>query len=190
MRAFVAIDLDPGALDVLAEARRAFLHGAPSWAGEKWVEEHNLHITLAFLGSVDEAVSRALVSALVAAGARHEAFHLDPAGLRAVPALRRATMLWACYAQAPAAEALSADLRTAALTFAPETAVRPFTAHVTLVRSRRPRPVPAGALQAADEAVSTRLSVLSVPSVTLYSSTLTRHGPEYECVAALPLRRA
>ncbi len=69
-----------------------------------------------------------------------------------------------------------------------ESDARPFVPHITLVRARRPRPVSAALLSAAEE--QTRLALLqpmSVASATLFSSVLTPQGPIHERLARFAL---
>lgn len=105
------------------------------------VPKANLHVTLAFLGSVPEASLGALlelardVSRRVAP-ARAIAMHLD-----AIEHWRRAEILCAAASRMPpGAEELSGTLRSALLAaaFAPD--LKPFRAHVTIARRVRRAP--------------------------------------------------
>jgi 2'-5' RNA ligase len=66
MRLFVAVTPPPEALDEL-EAAVAPLR--PSWRDLRWTGRQNWHVTLAFLGQVDEAVADGLAPALATAAA-------------------------------------------------------------------------------------------------------------------------
>jgi len=182
-RCFVAIELSDEIRARLAETRRVLVAGAPAWRGEKWVAAENLHITLKFLGNLEEyqiaEVGEAIAQAVVGAGP----FSLTLAGLRAVPNARRCGMVWARFTgDEPACRDLAARIDAAAIACGIEPESRPFKPHVTLVRARRPRHLSDEALSSADTvATDPRLS-MSVLSATLVASTLTRTGPVYEAI--------
>lgn len=190
-RAFVAIDLDDALRDALVGACDAVRSAAPGWAGEKWVPAGNLHVTVRFLGDVaDEAVTP-LGDAIAEAVAGTAAFALRVSGIRAVPSVRSARMLWADLAgDAGAADSLAAAVERAVAPYSPTEEPRPFRAHVTLVRARRTRYVPAEAIAAAEALLGDVVAALSVARVTLYSSTLTGKGPVYEALRIFPTGRA
>ena len=188
-RAFVAIDLPAPARDLLERALADFLEADASWRGEKAVAARLFHVTLAFLGAVPDPVVPDLVERLRLAAALATPFRLRLDGVRAVPSLGRARMLWATLSGddggAPAlAQALA---RAAGL---PEDGRR-FHAHVTLARARGARPACSGAVAAAAAVLSNAGKetdgVVSVRSVTVFSSTLGRCGPAYEPLAVLEL---
>ena len=183
MRCFVGIELDPRARDALVRAGERVRKADPSWAGEKWVRAENLHVTVAFLGDVPEDVAGDLADSIGARLADTAAFSLPFGRLRAVPNARRASMMWAVY--------LDPDGRGAALEHAVAGGCRPFgvtledrafRAHVTLVRARRPRHVGAEATATFDASAEAVPPFLSVPSATLFSSTLTKAGPVYHSI--------
>jgi len=95
MRAFFALALEPPIVAALAECRNAILDADPSWRGEKWVADHNLHITAHFLGDVPEASLANVLDAARSALADVPAFHLAFGTIVAAPRQRAASMLWA-----------------------------------------------------------------------------------------------
>ena len=91
MRLFVAIAPPPAVLDELdalvepLRARRLDL---------RWTNREAWHVTLAFLGQVDEAAAARLVPRLQRAAGRHHQVRLAFAGAGAFPAATRANVLW------------------------------------------------------------------------------------------------
>ena len=91
MRLFVAIAPPPAVLDELdalvepLRARRLDL---------RWTSREAWHVTLAFLGQVDEAAAARLVPRLQRAAGRHHQVRLAFAGAGAFPAATRANVLW------------------------------------------------------------------------------------------------
>jgi 2'-5' RNA ligase len=154
-------------------------------AGIAWVAPENLHITLKFLGGVEEP-RLAEVAAAVEQTATVNAFEVAVRGLGAFPTPTRPRVIWAGTAPAPAFVALgqAVDRAVAALGFPPET--RPFAPHVTLGRVREPRRDPA--LAAALEAAGAQaLGTLTVGRVSLMRSDLSPRGARYTELRGWPL---
>ena len=192
-RCFLALTLPDRVVRTLGAARDTFLASAPDWAGEKWVTSTLLHVTLAFLGPLDEDDLDAGVLHMRGAAALVPAFDLRLDKVIALPSLGRATMLWATLQDpAGALNGLRDDL-LAAFPSAERGSDRPLRPHVTLVRSRTPRHVDGGTLAATSLLVSPSGKgpdgIVSVRSVTLFSSTLRPAGPEYREMAVAELAR-
>ncbi len=183
MRCFVAIPLPTGTRLALAEAAASVRRDSGEWRGEKWVAQTNLHVTLAFLGDLPEGTIAPLVAELGFAIGAHREFELRFAGLHAVPSARRAHMLWARYDDdAGLCGALAADVCAVATGFGVALEDRPFSAHVTLARARRPRRLGEHAQTALHRGEQTVPEFMSVSSATLFASQLTRQGPQYTVV--------
>jgi RNA 2',3'-cyclic 3'-phosphodiesterase len=141
MRLFVAI-APPSAvldeLDALVEplrARRLDL---------RWTNREAWHVTLAFLGQVDEAAAARLLPRLERAARRHHQVRLAFAGAGAFPAPTRANVLWSGLsgdrgALARLAESVAAGARRAGAP--PPDKGRRFQPHLTLARCRMPADV-------------------------------------------------
>ena len=192
-RCFVAIDLPSGTQALLARAGEAFLADAPSWTGEKWVRPRLMHVTVRFAGPVPDPAVPELLEALAAELAGARAFGMRLEAVHAVPAARRASMLWAGIGgDVNAGRELQASVeRVLARRFGVEPERRAYTPHVTLVRARSPRQAPDDALAAASDVLQgagkEADGFLSVRLITLYASTLGEGGPHYERLGEVPL---
>jgi 2'-5' RNA ligase len=192
-RCFIAVPLAREALALMADARGAFLGLAPAWSGEKWVRPEIVHMTLMYAGPLsDVAVDDSLV-VLAEECLEHAPFELRLAGVSAIPSHGPARMLWATLdGETHRCTHLSSALSNAmAHRLGIPSDDRPFVPHVTLVRSRRPRPAPPRAVEAAsEELVSGKETdrIVSVRYVTLYASTLQPDGPVYEELGSVPLK--
>jgi 2'-5' RNA ligase len=82
---------------------------------------------------------------------------------------------------------LAARVDTAAVACGLSSEERPFAPHVTLVRARKPRPLPHEALTSADAMIRRPRLSMSVLSATLFASTLTRTGAVYETIESWAL---
>ena len=152
-----------------------------------WVAPQNFHITVKFLGGIDEERVPTIVEAVRAATAGHRAFTLEIRGLGAFPAPTRPRVLWAGVTEGAAALialAGAVDAALAALGF--EREARAFTAHVTLARVREPRRVPPLA-DAIDRAGAQRFGGPLIDHVALVRSDLSPRGARYTPLATIPL---
>jgi len=157
----------------------------PHAADVAWVAESNLHVTLKFLGQVDETRAPALADALRATLAGQPAFDVGVRGLGAFPSPTRPRVIWAGLEDATgalAAVAQQVDACCGGLGFPREP--REFAAHVTLGRVREPRRQPTLADALARGADFARLRV---ERVSLKRSELSPRGARYSELAAAPL---
>jgi RNA 2',3'-cyclic 3'-phosphodiesterase len=182
-RSFVAIELSDPVRERLGRVRSEFASLAPEWRDEKWVAKNNLHVTLKFLGSLDDLQLAGVRSQVSAALSGVAPFALDVSGLRAVPGLRRCSMVWARFTDDDGRCAdLASRVERAATAMGLPAEEHRFSPHVTLVRARRPHSLDAGALTSANVVACAPQISMSVLSATLFASTLTRTGPEYEAI--------
>ena len=153
-----------------------------SVGGARWVPAQNLHLTMAFLGRVEEQRIGELSSAIAQAVRDHVDFTVRLGALGAFPSVRRADVIWAGLDDATGGLAGLAESVGDALEplgFPRET--RAFQPHVTLARLRPPKPV----------ALTVMPAPLSFPveRISLFESHLRRPAPVYEELATFPFRR-
>jgi 2'-5' RNA ligase len=179
VRTFLAIELDDAIRERLAAAQERLRSQA---GGVKWVEAENIHLTLKFLGEIDEDVAPLVAEALGPVAAGIEPFEMRLAGLGAFPPHGAPRVVWAGV-QEPSGRLLELHRRIEreleALGIERED--RPFTAHVTLGRIKdRPDPRLRHALdaRAADDFGSQ-----AVTHVTFFQSVLSPAGPTYTALS-------
>lgn len=186
MRTFIGIHLPDEWTRALSLACSVFADGGGEWARGRWVPAENLHITLRFLGELESADVDALSDELRAVCENKVPFALpllDPIVPVRSPA--RATMLWTVFddPQGACAE-LAANIAAVATGYGVVPETRPYTPHVTLVRTRRPYRLDHQLRTDATSAILTALSdsnpSVSVRGITVYSSTLTAGGAIYQ----------
>ncbi|MDZ5810675.1 RNA 2',3'-cyclic phosphodiesterase [Halorubrum sp. AD140] len=187
MRAFFAVDLPAYIAAELADVQALF----EGVEGLRFVDPAQAHVTLKFLGDVDEPGSPSL-DEVIAAGERAVAaaetgpFECSVGGLGVFPSLDYVSVVWAGVDDgAPELTALHEALEgeTTALGVDPDE--HAFTPHVTLARMRDAR-----GKELVREVVRERhpeIGRFTVDAVRLVSSTLTSEGPEYETVASFSL---
>ncbi|WP_426755246.1 RNA 2',3'-cyclic phosphodiesterase [Myxococcus sp. Y35] len=141
MRLFTAVTLGATIETRVAAQLRHLQALAPR---ARWVKVEGLHLTLVFLGDVDAARLPTLHEALAPVGARHAPFVLSIGGGGAFGAAAHPRVLWADVGGATdALRALQADTARVLQPLGFEPEHRPYTAHLTLARSRAPRGDPA-----------------------------------------------
>ena len=182
MRLFLAID--PG-----SECRRHITTFIEDLRGlttrVRWVNEDKLHVTLAFLGEVNEAQLAQLTERVRRSMNRHSPFGVDVEGGGVFPDWRRPRVVWLGLRDGGEMQRLGNDIVStcAALGFPSD---HPFRAHLTIGRVK-------------DRLVTTELEPLrarlaavkthhfDVTRVVLMRSVLGRAGSVYSELASFPL---
>ena len=152
----------------------------------KWVRPENIHLSLKFLGDVEETREPELVAALKrAAGAGHEPrpLTLQITGFGVFPDYHRPQVLWAGVTPDPGLELLQHGVEQAFAPLGFPTEARAFRPHVTLgraARDARPR-----AFTGLEEILAgTEFdATVTVTEVDLMQSTLQPTGPVYQVKA-------
>jgi 2'-5' RNA ligase len=186
IRTFIGVDIGP-AVRRSAEALQRQL--AKTGAGVNWTAPANYHITLEFLGDVDDRDLVGICRVVTEVAAGEPPFRLGVSRLGAFPTPRRPKIIWAGVREGEdelkrlfvALEPRLIDLGV----YRKED--RPYTPHLTLGRAK-------------DEAAGLTLAPElakhqgwdggqnDVEEVVVYSSELRRDGPEYAVVGRGPLR--
>jgi RNA 2',3'-cyclic 3'-phosphodiesterase len=185
MRLFVAIAPPQAVLDELDILAGPLRTGRPDL---RWTSREAWHVTLAFLGQVDEAATARLLPRLERAAQRHDRFRLAFSGAGAFPSAGRANVLWSGLsgdrgALAHLAESVAAGARRAGAP--PPDQGRRFQPHLTLARCRTPADV--------TELVAALVGFQGQPwtadRVHLVRSRLgATEGPRYSTLGSWPLR--
>lgn len=91
LRTFIGIDPGKPIRDRMVALQKTF---ARTGAQVKWVEPFNLHLTLLFLGEVDQRAVPSVCQAVADGCREHSAFALTMAGTGSFPNPRRPRTLW------------------------------------------------------------------------------------------------
>ena len=185
VRAFVAVEIT-GAVRARAGQLIATLAGTA--ANVKWVESHNLHLTLKFLGDVRQDEIAEVCAAVAEGAAAVEPFELEVRGAGAFPTVARpAHGVARSGAGAESMVILHDRIEAALAELGYREEHRRFQTHLTIgrVRGAGLGIAELGTLlqQNADVAVGR----MTVQKATVFCSTLTAEGPIYEVLGTAAL---
>ncbi|HZE94816.1 MAG TPA: RNA 2',3'-cyclic phosphodiesterase [Gemmatimonadales bacterium] len=149
----------------------------------KWVRPENIHLSLKFLGDVDEAREPELRAALKRAagtGGEPRPLTLQITGFGVFPDYHRPRVLWAGVTPDPGLELLQHGVEQAFAPLGFPTEGRPFRPHITLARAARDaRPREFAGLAELLSGVDCDETV-TVTDLELMQSTLQAEGPVYQ----------
>ncbi len=175
-RIFVAIDLP--------EQQRTALAGLAGALPEaRWVPTEQLHLTIRFLGDVDETSLPALADALAAV--KRAPFPLTLRGVGHFPPGRRPRVLWVGLAESAPLLRLQQDIEAALFGVGIPPDDRRFSPHITVARMRETPPALVCAFEVKERAFA--LEPFTVTEFALYSSLLTHDGAIHTKEVSFPL---
>lgn len=170
MRTFIAIELNNAIKQELAGLQDKF---KTAGADVKWVKPENVHLTLKFLGNIDEEKAGKVKSILDNIASKYKKFQISLFKIGCFPRLEHPRVVWVGIDQGCAdieeiAKNLEEELE--GIGFAKEK--RPFSAHLTLGRVRSPKG--RAELVQKIKALEVHSSAsLDVAELVLFKSTLT-----------------
>ena len=189
IRCFIAVELEEsvkGELGRLQKRLAKRLRG--NEFGINWVKPERIHLTLKFLGEVDETLVPEICSAVSEAAEHFSQFEIELSGLGCFPPNNRpARVLWAgitTEGEVLGELAGAIDTNLGVLDFEPER--RKFSPHLTLARIKQPNAGKAVRNLVEKEAVEI-IAGQSVGEITVFQSELTRSGPIYTSLGHAPL---
>jgi 2'-5' RNA ligase len=178
VRAFIAIDLDPE----IKTAIQALIKDLDlARADIRWVNAGGMHLTLQFLGEIDEGQAQRVREILTAVARRHAPFPLRLEGTGAFPGERSPRVLWVGFAAEPSLLALQDDIGGALEAEGFEREKRAFTPHLTLGRVKGPDRV-AKAMLKLDAHRGETFGAMTVRTIALFESLLQPQGAAYRVV--------
>jgi RNA 2',3'-cyclic 3'-phosphodiesterase len=176
MRLFIAIELPDDVKKGLGRLR-------VDVPGARWVPVDQIHLTLAFLGEVEEADLGRLNEEL--ARIHVPIFQLRFSGTGCFPDRRRPRVLWIGLEPEPRLIQLAAQICEAVLACGISQEERPFSPHITLARLKIPAPSETGAFL--DQNRKLEIPALRVRQFALFQSRLTPQGAQHIPVRKFPL---
>lgn len=187
IRTFIAVLLSDGLKRTIASIQDEFKKQAPDL---KWVEIGNLHVTLKFLGDVEEQSLDTIHNAMGHAASGFAPFELTVAGAGAFPNARRPRVVWVGIpGGAEALSSLAGKMESAleAAGFPKED--KKFRSHITIGRVRDHARAPDLSQPIAGAGLEP-LGVETVDRVVLMRSELRPGGPIYTPLREVELSKS
>jgi 2'-5' RNA ligase len=179
LRLFIAVDFSEDVVRAAAEVGRQ-MRRTLDMPGTRisWVKPENLHLTLKFLGDIEEETVPLIREALDAAAARHGVFGVCVRGARTFPGGGKPRVIWLGLREgADRMTALAADIERELCALGCPRDERGFRPHLTIARVKvAGRADYAGACRRVDDRDA---GACKIDHVTLYSSTLDPKGAVY-----------
>ncbi|MBU1124599.1 MAG: RNA 2',3'-cyclic phosphodiesterase [Candidatus Omnitrophica bacterium] len=188
MRTFIAITLPQGIKEALSQVQNQL---KKSGAEVRWVKPENIHLTLKFLGEIDEETLQSVCAALEGISCRHRFYTAEISSLGSFPRNASARVLWVGIEQGKEeTETLSQAIEDELSTKKIPREEREFQSHITLGRltSNLNRFRLIEQLLLAASRLKENKLCFPVRSLTLYKSTLSPAGPGYEIIQEFSLQ--
>lgn len=174
---FVEIEIPP-------QIRKKLIQKTPQWSNlpVKWMKEDNLHVTLAFLGYVDESVLPEICAKVAEAAAKHESFDLEFEKITLGPDPNDPQMFWLEGNVSEELRLLNEDIEKALNIF--RSTRKEFRPHITLGRIRALKWKALAQKPLVED--KTRL-VFAVENVLVMESSADKGGALYNVLESCPL---
>jgi len=182
MRAFIAIGLPKEIKKSLADLQENL---KTSGSDVKWVLPENIHLTLKFLGEIDDEEINQINPVLDDIAKDKKAFSISLSSLGAFPKISSPRVIWVGIKDGENQVqeiAQGLEQRLAKIGIPRET--REFSTHITIGRVRSPlnRGKLTEALQGLKDSLTSENLFFPANRITLFKSTLTPSGPVYEAI--------
>ncbi len=184
LRAFVGVPLDAAVAARLCAVRDEFAGGTV-----RWIPAENLHLTLKFLGDVEEARVFSIRAALRDALTDDTGFGIAASGVGVFPDSRRPRVLWVGLAS-PELARLAGRVERALEPLGFERSSAPFRPHVTIGRWHRTKSRSDGLRAELARWREHSFGEFRIDAVTLFRSTLRPEGAVYDPLEVFPLDAA
>jgi len=171
MRAFLAIELPQEIKDYLQTVIAGM---AGRVRGVRWVREDGLHITLKFLGEIENETALRIRDVISGIRTGHAPFSASLSGIDAFPNRRRARVVVVKLGKGiENIRNIFNDVEEGLLKLDMEPEGREYTPHITLGRVKEPQPL------LEKNVVPLEAKEFALDRVVLFQSTLTREGAQY-----------
>jgi 2'-5' RNA ligase len=184
MRVFIAIDIDEKTRAAIADLQKQLASKVDIKKGDvKWVEPDNIHLTLKFLGEIDDAKLPEIRGITEQVASSHNKFTLDIETVGTFGG-RSAKVVWVGVGKGSDDLSIlqkNLDDRLGQAGYPKED--REFSAHLTICRVRNPK---AGVklVDACKAFADCKLGAISADAICVYQSQLTPAGPIYTLLAS------
>ena len=188
MRVFIAIDIDDKIRKAISDLQKQIASSVSVKKGDlKWVEPNNIHLTLKFLGEINDEQLEEVKEITNTVAQAHQKFNLEIESVGSFGG-RSAKIVWVGAGKGTdALLALQKDLDGQLEQAGFPKEEREFSAHLTLCRVNHPiAGVKLG--EAIKQFSNLELGSIAADAICVYQSQLTPQGPIYTMIADFKLR--
>ncbi len=181
MRTFIAVEIPDNQKNIIWNSIQEFKKlGLPV----KWVEFENLHITLKFIGEIDEKKLDKILTTLSSVSIRTKPFAVQLENVGCFPGIRNPRVLWIGVSQGSnELISLTEDIENELSKCGVKKENKKFHPHLTFGRIKTPCRV--------DEVLNRTIKTerFEIGAFVLFKSTLLPSGPVYEKIKIFPLAK-
>lgn len=189
IRVFIAIELPKEMLEALASVQDEIKRGLKvSMRGISWVKPGNTHLTIKFLGDIDQEDVDDIAEALKKAADGVPPFEVTPGDVGGFPSLKNPRVLWVGLDDSDELTGLHENIETELSVLGFEREDRPFRAHLTLCRIKPPADGKAVG-RIAEEIKPVTGNSFCVDSFSLIRSQLSPRGARYTVLKNIKLNQ-
>ena len=186
IRTFVAIELDNAIRKASADAIAVLSSTADTI---RWVEPEGMHLTLKFLGEVEDRELHQLCRITKRVAEEVSSFSLSCRGLGAFPSADKPTTIW--MGVSDESETLGPMQKRLESLLFDELRIpienRPYRAHITLGRNKSRGKYNPQLTELLQGSAEQEFGLLQVTELVAFSSELTRQGPIYTPLCRCPV---
>jgi 2'-5' RNA ligase len=183
LRSFIAIELPESITSALAQLQQEL---KKSGADIRWVKPGNIHLTLKFLGDIDEDIVDDIVRVIKGTCNNYESFNLAIQGAGVFPKGKSPRVIWVGVNGNPSVNGIKGEIESGLTPLGFEQEKRKFTPHLTLGRFRSSRGK--GSITNNVELLKDQsFGIMDVRAVSLMRSDLRPEGAQYTRIAELKL---
>jgi 2'-5' RNA ligase len=175
IRAFIAVEIDQAVIQRIFAATAELRQQIP---GIRWVSQANCHLTLKFLGAIDEDQIEPVAQALERELSPFPRFTINAKGLGVFPDAARPRVLWVGVEGKPLVE-LAETIEKALAPLGFEREQRHFTPHLTIGRWRQFKRPDKNLRDALERGKHREFGDSTVDEVILFQSVLSPGGAVY-----------
>ena len=185
MRAFIAIELPKEIKEALAKLQELL---KKTGADVKWVEPQNIHLTLKFLGEINETQFDKIITALTETAQNFAPFDIRISSLGAFPKIIYPRVIWVGVDKGDNESGKIASWLEEKIGIPKET--RDFSSHITIGRVRSPKNKAdlIKDMENLKDYFGRINTEFKVTKISLFKSSLSPKGPTYEILKEVNLK--
>lgn len=189
MRLFIGVELNDQVREAAAQIAESLKRELGDRVDARWIPAANLHITLCFIGEIEDHRSEDLLR-ILNRPFDEPAFDIDVSGLGMFPPSGAPRAIWLgvrsggeCLAR------VHSELAARLVPFGFEPERRAYSPHLTIARVKDvPRVIGYRAIRETASAIPSVAGRCHVTSITVFRSRLSPKGPSYEALLRIPLQ--